>query len=81
MVSLGKINPFQAELQFIMISYAVIDINILYTDDLGVVSLMFRKLSKIISQKYEMPEIKLMLKISSWLWAHVQVSAWNSHKK
>ena len=45
----------------------------------GVVSLTFRELSKIISRKYTMPEIKFMLRISSWnflrvpkAWAHVQ---------
>ena len=48
---------------------------------LGVVSLTFRKLSKIISRKYTVPEITFMVRISSrnfvsmpkaWLWAHVQ---------
>ena len=47
----------------------------------GVVSLTFRELSKIISQKYATPEITFMIRISSWnlvgvpkawLWAHVQ---------
>ena len=33
---------------------------------LGVVSLMFCELSKIISQKYTMPEITYMVRISSW---------------
>ena len=48
---------------------------------LGVVSLMFHKLSEIISPKYTMPEITFTVRISSWnlvcvpkawLWAHVQ---------
>ena len=49
--------------------------------ELGVVSLTFRDLSKIILQKYTIPEITFMMRISSWnfvcvpkawLWAHVQ---------
>ena len=48
---------------------------------LGVVSLTFRELFKIISRKYTMPKITFMLRISTpdfervpkaWLWAHVQ---------
>ena len=48
---------------------------------LGVVSLTFRELSKIISRKYITPEITFTARISSWnfvrvpkawLWAHVQ---------
>ena len=57
---------------------------------LGVVSLRFRELSKIISWKYTMPETTFMLRISSWnfarvpkawLWHTYKVSAWNYHKK
>ena len=48
---------------------------------LGVVSLTFCELSKIISRRYTMPEMTFMVRISSWnfvrvpkawLWAHVQ---------
>ena len=48
---------------------------------LGVVSLTFHELSKIISRKYTIPEITFTVRISSckfvcvpkaWLWAHVQ---------
>ena len=50
-------------------------------DALGVVSLTFRELSKIISRKYTTQEITFMIRISNWnfvrvpkawLWAHVQ---------
>ena len=54
---------------------------------LGVVSLTFRELYKIISQKYAMPEITFMVRISSWNllpkhgFGHTYtVSAWNFHK-
>ena len=56
-----------------------------YTQTLGVVvSLTFRKLSKIISRKYTTPEITFMMSISSWNFGRVhtyKVSAWNCHKK
>ena len=54
---------------------------------LGVVSLTLRELSKIISRKYTMPEITFMVRISRWKHCTVpfgykcKVSAWNSHKK
>ena len=56
----------------------------------GVVSLTFRELSEIISQKYTIPENTFILRISSWnfvrvpkawLWAHLKIWAWNSHQK
>ena len=51
-------------------------------DALGVVSLMFSELSKIISLKYTMPEITFIVRISSWNFVQTdKVSAWNSHKK
>ena len=49
--------------------------------ELGVVSLTFRELSKIILRKYTMPEMTFIMRIScwnfvrapkAWLWAHVQ---------
>ena len=56
----------------------------------GVVSQTFRELSKTTWRKHTIPEITFMMRISSWdfvrvpkawLWAHVQISAWYSHKK
>ena len=38
-----------------------------------VVSLLFRKLSKIILQKYTMPQITFMVRISSWNFVSVHV--------
>ena len=52
-----------------------------YKVQLGVVSLTFHKLSKIISREYTMPEITFTVRISSWnfvrvpkawFWAHIQ---------
>ena len=42
---------------------------------------MFRELSKIILKTYAMPEIMLMVRISSWNFMRVQIWAWNSDKK
>ena len=51
----------------------------IYLERQGVVSLTFREFSKIISQKYTIPEItfsgdnfKLKLCTCAWLWAHVK---------
>ena len=57
---------------------------------LGVVSLMFRELSKIISRKCIKQEITFVVRIlnwnfvgvpKAWLWAHVQNFSWISHNK
>ena len=43
-----------------------------YVSDIGVVSLMFHELSKIISQKYKVPEITFIVRISNWDFSHTQ---------